>query len=350
MKNANISLESAKEYFANSGLAVKLPDYATGRPQFIVDINGQPYIVEVNDWKTKLVTLSVIQSFYNLLTSPSGQQYAGGLYITHKGFSETVKYFINANKKKELVLGLLQKDNPKIDWLYPIDHTIKPVLKSRINLGVFTCKGGVGKTTVAVHLGLILAELGHSVALVDEDPEEHLKRITGTSLSLLNRNPRLSCFSAEDVESDENLLNNFDFVIYDYPPTLSGSSLYSIGSLDYCIVPVNLSPIALGFDAEIIHKTFNYIKQLNSDVRLLALINNELDQDHPISNVLKKEFVKSLKAHSKAHLIPVSIKHSKHLYYWGKGNSFTGIGKQSNAYFDFLALTDYLLKIFELHN
>ena len=41
-------------------------------------------------------------------------------------------------------------------------------------LALFNNKGGVGKTSLAYHLGFMFAELGHRVVLADLDPQANL--------------------------------------------------------------------------------------------------------------------------------------------------------------------------------
>lgn len=58
-----------------------------------------------------------------------------------------------------------------------------PDLLARRQLIVVTGKGGVGKTTLAATLGILLARTGKQVLLLEADPRESLHRVLGTEPS-----------------------------------------------------------------------------------------------------------------------------------------------------------------------
>jgi chromosome partitioning protein len=47
-------------------------------------------------------------------------------------------------------------------------------------LALFNNKGGVGKTSLAYHLGFMFAELGHRVVFADLDPQANLSSLCAT--------------------------------------------------------------------------------------------------------------------------------------------------------------------------
>jgi len=108
-------------------------------------------------------------------------------------------------------------------------------------------KGGAGKTTLAVHLAVALADKGHSVAAVDIDPQQSLTSWYRLRQSHLSAD-RLG-LSVEQVKgyraraSVETLARNHDLVIVDSPPHMETEARIAVRAADLVVIPVQPSPM-----------------------------------------------------------------------------------------------------------
>jgi len=140
-------------------------------------------------------------------------------------------------------------------------------------------KGGVGKTTSAINIGAGLVELGKKVLLIDLDPQANL------TLSLGIPRQRYSIYEAVRGESElvpytvkegldvvtstldlsgaemelineagrefimrelfDPVVDNYDFIIIDCPPSLGLLTLNALTSSDYVYIPLQTEFLAL---------------------------------------------------------------------------------------------------------
>lgn len=110
-------------------------------------------------------------------------------------------------------------------------------------------KGGSGKTTMAAHVAVALLRAGHSVALLDVDPQgslgEWFERREG---SLGEEGTGLVFRTASGWgarREARSLAREHDFVIVDTPPKSDSESRPAIEAADLVCVPVQPTPVDL---------------------------------------------------------------------------------------------------------
>lgn len=108
-------------------------------------------------------------------------------------------------------------------------------------------KGGAGKTTLAVNLGMMLHRAGHSVAFLDTDPQGSLGRWFMTRHGLGRCDGlEFSTASAWGVGYEVGKLRDMaDYVIIDTPPKADADLRPALREADLVVVPVAFSQVDL---------------------------------------------------------------------------------------------------------
>jgi chromosome partitioning protein len=106
-------------------------------------------------------------------------------------------------------------------------------------------KGGAGKTTLAVTLGLTALEFGHRVALVDIDPQGSLTQWS----ALRQANPDLPRILVSTVtgwraaNEISRLSRDHDLIVVDSPPHALTDAKIAMRAAHLVVVPVQPSPL-----------------------------------------------------------------------------------------------------------
>lgn len=169
-------------------------------------------------------------------------------------------------------------------------------------------KGGVGKTTTAIHIAYGLADNNFKVLLIDMDPQgnstiglglkkEYLSPTIYESLldickirasifftrkknlDIIPSNIHLSSFEVESFSKDnkDKLLKNiisevsnlYDYIIIDCPPSLGMLTINSLNSSDYLIIPALCEYFTLDGLSQL-GNTYSLIKE-NSNTELIVM-------------------------------------------------------------------------------
>ena len=108
-------------------------------------------------------------------------------------------------------------------------------------------KGGSGKTTLAVNLAVAFSRMGHSVALLDTDPQGSLGRwFLARRARMAVPGMDLSTASAWGVTYEcEKLRKTTDIVIVDTPPKVDADLRPALREADLILIPVAASHVDL---------------------------------------------------------------------------------------------------------
>ena len=193
--------------------------------------------VLVKEHKAK-ANVAHIAQFQDYLGLDVAKRFTEGWMISASGFSNPALTHVKTEEPRNLRLGTYSGEC--LNWDYPTigsgtqesDKGKKPPPPKLRYFGVFTCKGGVGKTTVAAHLAGAFAMMGFDVVLVDLDPDKNLRKLflqdpqdeegdaslyvppkgkgTGTTITVLNHD-----------QWDEKEFPDIKIVVCDCSPVLS---------------------------------------------------------------------------------------------------------------------------------
>src|SRR3989344_1841498 len=175
-------------------------------------------------------------------------------------------------------------------------------------------KGGVGKTTVTLNLGVALALRGKKILLVDIDPQANLTSSLGINPRLLNKHlyhalvldypihkiikrtsvknlfilPTNFDLSGANVElahvknKEKSLLkllggieSEFDFILVDFPPSLNTLSIAGLYAADWVLIPVQAEYFAMEGLAqllEVVDLINQSLEGQNKELKILGMV------------------------------------------------------------------------------
>ena len=193
-------------------------------------------------------------------------------------------------------------------------------------IAVCSHKGGVGKTTLSLNLGLSLARRGHRTLIVDLDPqgaiglslgrdrwgygglaevlagrlapEDALVRTRMDTLQLLpigRMQMRQSALFDRHMESGEKLgavldalRDRFDMVVVDTPAGFGGATMGALRNATHMISPLAAEPLAMRGAPEVLELAV-WLRELELPVELLGFVVTMVNYDDPQSVAVLNE-------------------------------------------------------------
>jgi chromosome partitioning protein len=325
--------------------------------EFDIEVSkpGAKAAVQVRNQRAK-VHLGQIEKFLDFLAQPNQRNFSDGFFISTSGFTPSVYAYLREEKITNLKLAIMRDHH----LIFDCEKTDAAEEREKTTyIGVFTCKGGVGKTTIAAHLAGAFALNGYDVGLIDLDHQQNLRKILGEGVYLPatkgNLGSVISVLTKD--EWDEGDYRETKIVVCDCNPEFEANPKEYIQKFDYCIIPTTLNPLGINKNADVIKRTLAAIRRENTSAELFVLINS-LQTDEPnrnnlLNQALQTQFKQLRETDARLHYIDpaeCAIRFSKQLLYWGfhlfDGSkpqlAFKTVGRYSYPRMDFLKLVDYL--------
>jgi len=356
----------SKEMLNKQGLKVEETEEGSN---FDFRLKAEDYkiAVQVKSLK-KAVNVASLQKFIHLMQLSEGQNFDIGLMLSSSGFSKAAVALLESTDNKKIILAKLDEKgeliviySPTGDLLF--DNATDQWSKERTYIGVFTAKGGVGKTTVAAHLAGAMALCKYEVSLLDLDPQQNLRRLLPEGAYICSNPQRLGV--SVDVlttpELESSLDENIRFVVCDCSPEFHNNPPELVKRFNYCIIPTTLNPLGLNKNGSVILSTIEQIRSINKHAFLFVLINGYRSSGNKgkmqkLLAAYRQVFQQCKEQDNRFVFIDpeeCSIRDSDLLYYWGLHLFQDEDERQSTLAFDsvtgrcypkedFLNLVDYL--------
>jgi chromosome partitioning protein len=343
-------------WLAKAGWTVKKPPLHTTGYDIEATHGKDVVAIQLKNYRVP-IKVPQIEKFFEFLELPAAARFTKGILIAASGYTRpALTYFKQANRDR---IHLATYRDGKVTRLTGDEGEAEPPKRDLTYLGIFTCKGGVGKTTISAHLAGAFALSGYDAALVDLDPQRNLTTLLGEGIKLPGTDHKagntVTVYGID--EWDDKHLPDVSVVVCDCSPVLDANPLELIRKLSYCIIPTTLNPLGLNKNGHVIKRTIEAIRKVNPTAYLFVLINNYFDDESNRSRVLKEEyqryFAELVRDDDRFVFIDpeeVAIRSSKQLFYWGyhiyNGDryqlAFNPVGGRCLPKADFLNLLDYL--------
>lgn len=353
--------QHVSQLFQAEGWTVETAKSNQANYDLIVKKDNQLGAVQVK-WLKSDVSKPHLSKFVDYLETNAGRKFNCGFFLTTQGYGSSARALMRSwGQNPKIICGIATLN--EIIWIndqpaLPIPQPPKP---DKIYFGVFTCKGGVGKTTIAAHLAGAFALAGFNVALVDLDPEKNLQKLLGDGVYLPKPNNVGESIEVYDEQAwDEDAARDCKIVICDCSPAFERNPQELVEKFDYCLIPTTFNPLGINKHGKVIKDTVKDIRQINKNAHLFVLVNNFKSPTTRQMQVLKKVYFEAYEeireTDDKFHCIDpeeVCIRSSDQLYYWGihllenpeeqqSELAFKLIGGKCKPREDFLDLADYI--------
>ena len=250
-------------------------------------------------------------------------------------------------------------------------------------IAVFNQKGGVGKTTTTINLAAGLGKLGKKVLLIDIDPqgnsssglgveknevpfliydiltlnteiEKGVYETSAENLSIIPSNSQLAGLEIEFARSGDwedslrdainPIIDNYDFIILDCPPSLGILSVMGLIASDSVIIPIQCEYYALEGVSQLFETIELVKKNYNPDLEIEGVVLSMFDGRTNLSIQVVEEVKEYFKGKVYTSIIPRNVRLAEAPSYGLSIHDYDSKSKGAESYMDlaeeFLDLQD----------
>lgn len=152
-------------------------------------------------------------------------------------------------------------------------------------IAVVGLKGGIGKTTLSVHIAAELVRRKHEVLLIDADPQGSTQKWREKAENEDDW-PALMAYSQPILHKKKQVRHfakNYEFVVIDTPPYDDGMASSALMVADFALLPVTPS----GLDLEELEKSIRLVENamgINEELQAATFVSNK-----PSNTVIGRE-------------------------------------------------------------
>ena len=147
-------------------------------------------------------------------------------------------------------------------------------MPSPMVIAIANQKGGVGKTTLAIHIADSLSRKDKKVLLVDADPQASAldwaeNSDNGNRFSVVGLPKKTLRSELRNIEAD------YDYIVVDGPPRVHEIAMAAIAASDLIVIPVQPSPFDVWSLKDIVDLV-NEVKTINEHLKTVLVINRKI--------------------------------------------------------------------------
>ena len=245
-------------------------------------------------------------------------------------------------------------------------------------ISIINQKGGVGKTTTAVNLSAIMADMGQRVLIIDLDPQGNttsglgmavedksidevlmgriqmkdvVEKTDFRNLSIAGSDIRLADAELQLVNVDKRefrlktaiaaVAKDFDFILIDCPPSLSLLTINALAASDGVMIPIQCEYYALEGVASLMQTVQRVKKTINPRLEVEGVLLTMLDGRTNLGLQVVEEVKKHFKKQVYGTVIPRTVRLGEAPSH---GEPILIYDKRSSGTTDYAALAQEVLK------